>query len=130
MRCQGRVASGAGQGAKFLALDWVQQELRRHLALTPFPGTLNLQVLPEVRDGLFARREQFLRIADPSAPDCPGYLQKVTLRASGRSCASAYIILPELTMYRDVLEIISSHPLRQTLGLQDGDPVEVETDLD
>jgi len=130
MKCEGRVASGAGQGAKFLALDWVQAQLRRHLALVPFPGTLNLQVPPEVRDALFAQRKQLLRIADPSAPDCPGYLKQATLRANGRVCASAYVILPELTMYRDVLEIISRDSLREALDLKDGDPVEVEMDLD
>jgi CTP-dependent riboflavin kinase len=53
----------------------------------------------------------------------------VTLRANGRSCDSAYLILPELTMYQDVLEIISADRLRETLGLHDGDPVEVEMDL-
>lgn len=127
MTCQGRVASGAGQGAKFLSLDWVREALRRHLALAPFPGTLNLLVLPEIRNELFARRETFLRIADPSSPDCPGYVKKVTLRANGRACHSAYLILPELTMYQDVLEIISEHPLRETLALADGDFVEVET---
>jgi riboflavin kinase len=129
MKCRGRVASGAGQGAKFLSLAWVQEALRRDLGLAPFPGTLNLKVPPEVRDAWFAQRTQFLRIADPSAPECPGYLKKVTLRARGRSCDSAYLILPELTMYQDVLEIISPDRLRETLGLHDGDPVEVEMDL-
>jgi CTP-dependent riboflavin kinase len=29
-------------------------------------------------------------------------------------------------MYKDVLEIIAAENLRQALGLQDGDPVELE----
>ena len=127
LKIQGWVASGVGQGAQFLGLDWVQRELRRHLALAPFPGTLNLRVAAEARDAVFARRENFLRIADPASPDCPGYLKKVILRANGRTCASAYLILPERTMYKDVLEVISAYPLRERLGLKDGDPVEVQT---
>lgn len=122
----GLVASGVGRGAEFLALDWVQRELRRNLSLIPFPGTLNLRVPPEVRDALFARRDSFLRIADPSAPTCPGYLHRVILRANGGVCSSAYLILPELTMYKDVLEVIAAENLRQKLSLKDGDPVEVE----
>ena len=122
----GWVVSGTGRGAEFLSLDWVRKELRRELCLIPYPGTLNLRVPPEVRTALFARRASFLRIADPSSPDCPGYLQRVILRANGGVCPSAYLILPEQTMYKDVLEVISAYHLRQKLNLQDGDAVDVE----
>ncbi|MGH9786995.1 MAG: DUF120 domain-containing protein, partial [Terriglobia bacterium] len=64
----GHVASGVGRGTEFLRVGWVQDELHRNLNLVPFPGTLNLRVPPEVRDALFARRDSFLRIADPSDP--------------------------------------------------------------
>ena len=126
----GSVASGVGRGAEFLRLGWVLDELHRKLGLIPFPGTLNLSVQPEARETLFLRRDSFLRIADPAEPTCPGYLQRVTLTANGRACRSAYLILPELTMYKDVLEIISAENLRQTLGLQDGDPVEIEVEIE
>ena len=122
----GRVASGVGRGAEFLRLAWVMDELHRKLGLVPFPGTLNLSVEPEAREALFLRRNSFLRIADPAQPTCPGYLQRVTLRANARTCLSAYLILPELTMYKDVLEIIAAENLRQALALRDGDSVEVE----
>jgi len=122
----GWVVSGAGRGAEFLSLEWVQKELRRQLFLIPYPGTLNLRVPPEDRDALFGRRHSFLRIADPASPECPGYLERVILRANGGVCPSAYLILPELTMYNDVLEIISAYNLRQKLNLQDGDAVDVE----
>src|SRR3989338_1820266 len=122
----GWVVSGAGRGAEFLSLEWVQKELRRQLFLIPYPGTLNLRVPPEDWHALFGRRHSFLRIADPASPDCPGYLERVILRANGGACPSAYLILPELTMYNDVLEIISAYNLRQKLNLQDGDAVNVE----
>ena len=114
----GWVVSGAGRGAEFLSLEWVQKELRRQLFLIPYPGTLNLRVPPEDWHALFGRRHSFLRIADPASPDCPGYLERVILRANGGVCPSAYLILPELTMYNDVLEIISAYNLRQKLNLQ------------
>ena len=125
MKLTGIVASGIGQGAKFLALEWVHHQLRQHLALTPFPGTLNLHVAPRDREALFLQRKQFLQITDPASPDCPGYLRRVTLRANGRS-AGAYLILPEQSHYTDVLEFISAVNLRQQLALNDGDSVEVE----
>src|SRR3990172_8998141 len=102
LKFEGRVASGIGQGAQFLALDWVQSQLQQLLGFTPFPGTLNLRVEQNVRDALFAQREQWLRIAAPATPDCPGYLKKVTLRANGRVVESAWLVLPEKTMYSNV----------------------------
>ena len=126
MTFEGRVASGTGQGAYFLSLPWVQRELERTLALRPFPGTLNLRVKPQVREALFPRREEFLRIADPSSPQCPGYLKEVVLNANGRTCSVAWLILPELTMHRDIVEIIAPVALRKSLNLNDGDPVDVE----
>lgn len=126
----GWVASGLGRGAEFLRLAWVLDELRRKLDLVPFPGTLNLRGDREAREALFARRHSFLRIANPSDPACPGYLRRVQLRANARTCRSAYLILPELTMYKDVLEVIAAENLRQTLRLQDGDPVEIEIEIE
>ena len=123
---RGTVVSGLGRGAEFLALGWVASQLHQHLGLTPFPGTLNLRVEPAARAELWARRRQFLRIAHPASPDCPGYLTKVSLRANGRSVDSAWLILPEKTIYDDVIEIIAATSLRDALALSDGDPVEIE----
>jgi riboflavin kinase len=111
----GWVASGVGRGAEFLRLEWVLEELRQKLGLIPFPGTLNLRVQPEARETLFVRRASFLRIADPAEPTCPGYLQRISLRANGRACRSAYLIL-----------IIAEDNLREALLLKDADPVEME----
>ena len=134
MTFTGHVVSGIGQGAQFLALDWVAAQLRQHLDLAPFPGTLNLRVSPEIRRSLFDRRQEFLRIADPhsdpASPDCPGYLKEITLRANGRTSAGCWLVLPEKSVHTDVLEIISAQSLREALALQDGDPVAVDSRLD
>ena len=134
MTFTGHVVSGIGQGAQFLALDWVAAQLRQHLDLAPFPGTLNLRVSPEIRRSLFDRRQEFLRIADPhsgpASPDCPGYLKEITLRANARMYRPAYFILPEKTIHQDVLELIAAVSLREALALQDGDPVAVDSRLD
>ncbi|MBI4444029.1 MAG: CTP-dependent riboflavin kinase [Acidobacteria bacterium] len=123
---EGRVSSGLGRGAQFLVLDWVRQQLRESLGVTPFPGTLNLEVAPEVFRRIFDRRTAFQKISDPSAPHCPGFLCRVALKANGQICGSAYLILPEMTVYKDVLEVISEHNLREALHLKDGDRVELQ----
>ena len=111
-----------------MVLDWVRQQLRANLGLTPFPGTLNLAVAPEAFRSIFDRRSTFLKISDPSSPHCPGFLCRVTLRANGQVCRSAYLILPEMSVYKDVLEVISEQNLREALYLQDGDRVELQED--
>jgi riboflavin kinase, archaea type len=122
----GIVVSGLGRGSEFLSLAWVRSEICQKLGLDPFPGTLNLRISPELWSGLYARRRSFISIADPSSASCPGYLQRVVLLVSGQVYSSAYLILPELTMYKDVLEIIAPESLRQKLGLKDGDRVCLE----
>jgi riboflavin kinase len=126
MQFTGIVVSGLGRGAQFLALEWVAVQLRQHLDLTPYPGTLNLRVLPEVRHALFDRRQEYLRITDPASPECPGYVQGITLRANARIIESAFLMLPEKSVHHDVLEIIAAVCLRDALALTDGDPVQVE----
>ncbi len=130
LKIEGRLQSGIGRGAQFLGLEWVQKQLREKLGLAPFPGTLNLQVSPDACSAVYAQREGFLKIADPAAPGCSGYVQRVTLQGEGRSYRFAYLILPELTMYKDVLEIIAEDNLREKLNLKDGDKVQVEEILE
>lgn len=130
LKIEGRLQSGIGRGAQFLGLEWVQKQLREKLGLVPFPGTLNLQVSPDACSAVYAQRGGFLKIADPAAPGCPGYVKRVTLQGEGRSYRSAYLILPELTMYKDVLEIIAEDNLREKLNLKDGDKVQVEDILE
>ncbi len=121
----GSVLTGLGRGAQFLSLEWVRRELREKIDLDCFPGTLNLRIPEQVWTAFYARRNSFLKITDSTSARCPGYLQRVRLQAHDRIYPSAYLILPELTMYKDVLEIIAAENLRQKLGLNDGDIVHV-----
>jgi len=122
----GVVVSGLGRGAQFLGIEWVRRELHDKLGLDCFPGTLNLRIPENIWSEIHARRNRFIKIASPDSASCPGFLRSVTLRANGRFYAAAYLILPELTVYKDVLEIIAADNLRQKLGLKDGDLVRVE----
>jgi riboflavin kinase len=125
MHFTGLVVSGAGQGAHFVTLAWVTRELKRLLSFRPFPGTLNLRVPASLREALFSQRAHFLRIADPAAPGCPGYLERVSLQANGIRYENAWLILPEQSMHQDVLEIIAAESLRESLDLKEGQSVEI-----
>ena len=126
LRVDGVLVSGLGRGSEFLAIDWVRNQIKDKTAIDPFPGTLNVRITKDAWESLFARRHAFLRIADPETNSCPGYLRKVVLRSQLGTTQTAYVILPEMTIYSDVLEIISGERLRDRLGLVDGDSVHVE----
>ena len=126
LRVQGIVKSGLGHAAEFLSVEWVERELLEKAGLQPFPGTLNLQVPAQVWADLFSRRNEFLRIGDEAAGNCSGFLKPVLLHANGRTVPRAYVILPEKTAHRDILEIIAAENLREKLQLQDGDVVQIE----
>src|SRR2546425_8945211 len=44
VRLQGTVASGTGQGAHFMRLEWVRAAVRAAVGFDPYPGTLNLRL--------------------------------------------------------------------------------------
>ncbi len=125
-KTQGRVLSGLGRGAQFLSIGWVRSELRDRLGFDPFPGTLNLKIDPDLWNTIYSNRDSLLKISDPASSTCPGFLKRVRLQAGKERSCFAYLILPELTMYKDVLEIVAPESLREKLGLQDGDAVTIE----
>ena len=43
----GKIVSGAGKAAFFTRLDWVLEQCTAKLGFAPFPGTLNIEILPE-----------------------------------------------------------------------------------
>jgi CTP-dependent riboflavin kinase len=43
----GKVVSGAGEGAYFTRINWVQEQCDERLGFKPYPGTLNLEISNE-----------------------------------------------------------------------------------
>lgn len=116
---KGRIASGMGEGAYYLSRKGYQEGLAALIGFTPFPGTLN--VVPD---------EPFLMDGLTGAV-LPGYRGEErsfgavrVLRASLRDIPCA-VVIPERTHRTGVLEIIAADRLREVLGIDDGDEVEV-----
>jgi len=120
----GIVQSGVGKGCFFTSVDWVVRQCKDKLGYTPFPGTLNVRVCDED----LPRLNQFLEKTDaafvPSdASFCSAPVKKIKVDG-----ISAAIVLPsEDVRVHDhcILEIISSCSFKQSLGLKDGDQVEL-----
>jgi riboflavin kinase len=126
LRLKGRVFSGKGEGETFIQLPWVRKQVTEKLGFTPYPGTLNLRLTgSDIRVNRSLRKANGLDIL-PAPGFCRGKLFKACLLGN-LNCA---VVIPEVGDYpENVIEVIASEDLKDTVGLRDGDEVEVKISL-
>ena|SRR2546425_4590502 len=120
VRLQGTVASGTGQGAHFMRLEWVRAAVRAAVGFDPYPGTLNLRLgeADTLRRWREARASAAVLLAPPPTEPCGGRLVPVLVAPD----VTAAVVVPDITRYGDdVLELVAPVHLRSRLGLRDGD---------
>lgn len=118
---KGKVATGLGEGQYYISLDGYRRQFNQKLGFDPFPGTLNLKLAepfaPPEQDAI---KIEGFRDENRTFGGCKCY--KVNIR--GIRCA---IVRADRTSYPPtLLEIIAPVNMRQTLGIADGDEVEVK----
>lgn len=119
---EGKVASGEGNGKRYLQLPWVLRQMEKKLGYTPFLGTLNLKLTKESTQHRKLLSKAKADIICPPEGYCTGLLFHASMR--GFECA---IVLPQIDEYaEDLLELVSPLNLREALNLSDGDLVTVE----
>src|SRR5206468_5165704 len=128
MTISGTVTSGLREGAFYMRQKGYRDQFRKKLWFEPYEGTLNLKIA-----GSDLAKLQILQ-------DSPG-IEISGFEASGRTfggakCFLASVdhvdcadIMPIRTHHTDVLEVISKHFLRGSLGLKDGDIVDLLVSL-
>lgn len=123
----GVVASGLGEGARFTAIDWVVEEFRRKLGFVPHPGTFNLRMAGARWDVARPRLLAATGIAiTPSAGFCAAKCFPVVL--AGR--LSGALVLPDMHDYPgDKFEVVAPVPVREALGVANGDLVALQIDI-
>jgi len=122
----GTVISGIGEGKYYMSLEPYKEQFNRHLGFEPYPGTLNIRLLPSslpVRKKIEAL--DWTRIKGFSTDGRTfGDARCIPCRISDITCS---IIVPGRTHYPDdVIEVIAPVALRRVLGLEDNDTVTVE----
>ena len=107
----GEACSGLGEGASFTALEWVRREFLAKLGFEPYPGTFNLQMSGQAGIAI-----------TPEAGFCAAKCFHVVVGG----CITGAVVFPEVAGYPpDKFEVISAVPVRQALGVADGDKVAV-----
>ena len=125
----GTVRTGLGRGAGFTGLPWAQRQFRELLGIDPFPGTLNLHVVPASMPGWQSLATGAgVRLVPERATDCAARCYPVRVSVPRRGPVTAAIVLPEVPGYGvDQIEVIAAVPLRESLALTDGDLVALDT---
>ena len=117
----GVVTSGLGQAAHFMSLPWMPDTVRRLIGFTPYPGTLNVRLDPDMVS-VWCRVQQggAIVLAPPPPDTCGARLFLVVVAPD----VEAAVIVPDVTRYgEDLLELIAAVHIRSRLGLRDGDRV-------
>jgi len=118
----GKIISGAGQGAYFTQIDWVQRQCNEKLGFKPYPGTLNLEIS---NDDIFLVESldpgDGIELISPDPKFCNAKVFPVTL-----GTIKGAIIVPEEKVRihpENIIEIIAPFNIKASLNVKDGDTV-------
>jgi riboflavin kinase len=122
MKITGKIVRGVGESAGFMAVPWVNKQMREKLRFDPHGGTLNLSVEnPEIQRSLKAHGGDRLR------SEAPGFCDALIFRGMIEGKYDCGVVLPLVPNYNECLiEILAPVHLKDSLGLKDGDEVTLE----
>lgn len=116
---KGKVTTGLGEGQYYIALDGYKKQFNAKLGFDPFPGTLNLILTQPFDMSSGSVLIEGFKDANRTYGACRCY--PIMIRD-----IHAAVVRPERSNYpKNLIEIIAPVNLRKTLGLKDGDEIEV-----
>jgi riboflavin kinase len=125
---KGTVVEGMGEGQYYVTQPGYMEQFVEKLGFKPYEGTLNVKLLSTEHHKLETLRNG--RTIDITGFERNGRtfgeVHCVPASIQNVECA---VVLPSRSHYEDILEIICKFHLRRTLGLEDGDPIEVRIRL-
>ncbi len=121
----GVVASGLGEGRYYLSQPGYVVQFTERLGYSPYPGTLNVRVGAEALRKLALLGDwRGIRIDGFQASGRTfGGANCFPARMNGHPC---HLIHPDRTHYKDVVEFVAAHCLREALPVKDHDSVTVD----
>lgn len=123
VKIRGRLAPGLGEASWFTQLPWVVEQCREKLGFVPYPGTVNLQVLPQDQllwDQLKARPG--ISIEPLEASFCDAACYPVSIRGQIKGAA----LVPRVPDYpASKIELLAPERVTNVLNLAIGDEVEL-----
>ena len=123
---RGRIVDGLRTGAEFTRLSWVRAQFISKLSIDLYPGTLNLEI--ENKDDLqkfeALKATEGIEITPEDSAFCSGKCFPVLIGGRLRGA----IVLPLVSNYPgNKMELVTSCNVKETLGVNTGDFLDVET---
>lgn len=125
----GKVITGMAEGAFYMGKQAYRDQFSMLLGYTPFPGTLNLQILDDQTLNNF---EKLLRLPakfisgfkEDDRVYGKVFIWPALLVINGNQIPSA-IVRPDRTHHTNQIELIAEVNIKNTYNVQDGDELEV-----
>ena len=121
----GTVKDGLGEGGYYIGQKGYVDQFVDKLGFKPFNGTFNVAVDKEDIGKLDVIRATAGIFIKGFTHDGRTFGNVIAYKASIKNLECA-VVVPERTIYADVIEIICQYHIRRTLGLSTGDKVEVK----
>jgi CTP-dependent riboflavin kinase len=116
----GKIVRGAGEGAYFTQIGWVQQQCDEKLGFKPYPGTLNLEISEEFLPAIeLLDQKTGIELISPDPQFCNAMVFQVSLQD-----IIGAVILPEEKVRvhpKNIIEIIAPLNIKASLNVKDGD---------
>lgn len=127
IKLRGIVTSGKSESRFFTEIPWVKKQFIDKLGINPYPGTFNITVIDEDRAKLnTVRQSKGIEIIPEDESFCTAHSLPVLVNGKVKGAA----IIPLVSNYPPAqLEVISGANIKQSLSLEDEDPVEIEVYL-
>jgi CTP-dependent riboflavin kinase len=120
----GKIVRGAGEGAYFTQIGWVQQQCDEKLGFKPYPGTLNLEISEEFLPAIeLLDQKTGIELISPDPQFCNAMVFQVSLQD-----IIGAVILPEEKVRvhpKNIIEIIAPLNIKASLNVKDGDSLNV-----
>lgn len=124
----GKVVSGAGEGAYFTRINWVQEQCAAKLGFKPFAGTLNLELASEYLPIIESlNREDGIELISPDPKFCNAKVFPISLGE-----ISGALIMPDEKVRihaKNIVEIIAPLNIKSSLNVSDGDLISIAIKL-
>ena len=142
MHLYGKVSSGLGRAHIFMAQPHYQEQFKKVLKVSAWPGTLNLdmeksslsnyqdlRILSGLEEGEVKLKTKPLRIKGferdgKSFGGATAFLAEIS--SNGENWIECAILIPDLTRHTETAEVISGSFLRESLPCNDGDKLEIK----
>ncbi len=125
---KGAVVTGMGEGQYYVTQEGYQEQFLHRLGFRPYEGTLNVRVSPTDLYKLDILRRSVGILVKGFERNGRTFGDVVCHKASLQNIECA-VVVPSRSHYEDVIEVLCKYHLRRTLGLKDGDPIEVRVSL-